>query len=66
MHLHVIATRIGGVEPAYAALLAAEITPFSQRAILSSAKEDHPRVIADELTNQAAEFVKLWCDQQPR
>jgi hypothetical protein len=54
------------VAPAYAPLLAAEITPWGQRTILVPTKEDHPRMITDELANQAAEFVKVWREQQPR
>lgn len=52
------------VDPAYTPLLAAEITPWSQRSILSSASEDHGRAIADELVKQAAEFAKAWREQQ--
>ena len=48
------------VDPTYAPLLAAEITPWSQRSILISASEDHGRVIADELAKQAAEFVSYF------
>ena len=54
------------VDPAYAPLLAAEITPWSQRAILISTSEDHPRLVIDELTKQAAEFARVWREQQPR
>jgi hypothetical protein len=53
------------VDPTYAPLLAAEITPWSQRAILKSARESHPRVITDELAKQAAEFANVWREQQP-
>jgi hypothetical protein len=51
-------------DPTYAPLLAAEITPWSQRAILISARDNHPRVINDELAKQAAEFAKVWREQQ--
>jgi hypothetical protein len=52
------------VDPPYAPLLAAEITPWGRRAILISAREDHPRVITDELAKQGAEFAKVWREQQ--
>ena len=54
------------VDPTYAPLLAAEITPWSDRAILSSSREDQARVIGDELTKQATRFAKTWREQQPR
>jgi hypothetical protein len=54
------------VGPSYAPLIAAEITPWSQRAILISAKESHLRAIADELAKQAVEFAKVWREQQSR
>jgi hypothetical protein len=52
------------VDPTYAPLLAAEITPWTQRSILISAPEGHGRVIADELAKEAAEFAKAWREQQ--
>jgi hypothetical protein len=46
------------VDPTYASLLAAEITPWSQRSILIliSASDDHGRVIADELARHHAKI----------
>jgi hypothetical protein len=52
------------VDPSYAPLLAAEITPWSQRAIVISAKDNHPRAIAEELAKQAANFANVWREQQ--
>jgi hypothetical protein len=54
------------VDPTYAPLLAAEITPWSQRAFLVSSREDHSRVIMDKLAKQAAEVAKVWREQQPQ
>jgi hypothetical protein len=52
------------VDPNYAPLLAAEITPWSQRSILNSLTEDHGRVVDNELTSQATEFAKTWREEQ--
>jgi len=54
------------VDPAYPPLLAAEITPWRQRAMVISAKANHPQAIASELAKQAAEFASLWREQQSR
>jgi hypothetical protein len=63
--ISVVSLRVSAfVDPSYAPLLAAEITPWSKRAIIISAKANHPRAIADELAQQAANFAKLWREQQ--
>jgi hypothetical protein len=51
------------VDPTYAPLLAAEITPWSDRAILSSSREDHARVIGDDRPNVPSAIVQARCDQ---
>jgi hypothetical protein len=53
------------VDPAYPTLIAAEITPWIQRAFLVSPKEGHAHIITGELMKQASEFAKVWREQQP-
>ena len=54
------------VDPSYAALIAAEITPWSQRAIVISSKDNHRRVVEDELSKQASLFARAWGEEQAR
>jgi hypothetical protein len=53
-------------DPSYAPLLAAEITPWSGRAILISAKENHLRAVEDELSKQPSLFARARDEQQAR
>lgn len=52
------------VDPSYAALLAAEITPWSERTIVISSKENHKQMIEDELSKQASMFANTWQEAQ--
>ena len=52
------------VDPTYAALIAAEITPWNQRAIVISSKESHQQVVEDELSKQASIFANIWREAQ--
>jgi hypothetical protein len=54
------------VDPSYSALLAAEITPWSERAIVISSKENHRRAVEDELSRQASQFANAWREEQSR
>ena len=52
------------VDPSYAALIAAEITPWSQRALVISSKENHRQMVEDELSKQASAFANTWREAQ--
>ena len=54
------------VDPTYAKLIAAEITPWSQHTIVISSKENHPDAVAEELSKQASSFGNVWRQEQAR
>src|SRR4029079_17868376 len=63
----VVSLRVSAfVDPSYAALIAAEITPWTNRAIIISSKDNHRRVVEDELSKQASLFARACGEEQAR